>query len=100
MKITNIEEADLFITAKFARLNKNDTIEEYRDQVAEKRFYLERCKVTHSVRMNAEEYAEFTHALLTDREWLAGLGGTWTTADVPDVELLVTLVKEHSARSH
>ncbi len=36
--------------------------------------------------MDAQEYAEFTHSFLTDREWLGGLGGTNTTADLPDVE--------------
>jgi hypothetical protein len=61
-------------------------IAEYRDEVAEGRFHLERCKVTDSVRMSKEEYAEFCNSLMTDRDWLAGKGGTDTTANLPRVE--------------
>lgn len=86
MKITDISDADLFVNAKFAIINKNDTIAEYRELVAKGQFRLERCKVTESVRLSAEEYQDFTDTLLTDREWLTGKGGHDSTADLPSVD--------------
>jgi len=34
MKLTDISEAGLFVDAKFARLNKQNTLTEYREEIA------------------------------------------------------------------
>lgn len=86
MKITNISDAGLFVNAKFAVVNKHDLIEHYRIELAEKRFRLNRCKVTEVVQMTCEEYDAFTHSLLTDRDWLSGKGGDCSEADLREVE--------------
>jgi hypothetical protein len=63
---------DIRIKAWFPRLNKQDKIEDYEWQTNRTQ---EDCKVTHVAILSNEGYDEFTDNLLTDREWLAGLGG-------------------------
>ena len=67
---------DIRAEAQFAKLNKNDSIELYEEEVAQGRFDTVKVKLTHHVRMNSSEWEDFTHSFLNDRDWLAGQGGT------------------------
>ena len=67
---------DYRCSADFANLNKNNTIEEYRAEIAKGDFRREAVKVTHLVKLSGADYYDFIRGFLEDRgEWLAGLGG-------------------------
>ena len=70
---------DVRAEAQFAHLNKNDSIEQYEQEVAEGHFDTDKVKVTHHVRLNTTEWNEFTHSFFTDQDWLAGKG--WFDSD-------------------
>ena len=78
---------DAFATADFARMNKNNTVEEYIDNLrggpyydGEKPYLTEKIKITKVVTLSDDDYSTFSETLLTDREWLAGEGGCGSTA--------------------
>jgi hypothetical protein len=70
------------------RLNKNDHISQYLTQLETREYDLSWARVTETVSLNCKEWNEFVTGLLTDREWLAGKGGTcsWSFADDEDLE--------------
>lgn len=84
MQTVNLENAKVFVTAEFAKLNKNDTLQEYIDEVKSGDYSTDRCKVVEAVTLTAEEYNELTNSFLRDREWLTGKGGHDSDMDQPD----------------
>lgn len=71
--------ADL-VRVAVPRLNKCDWIEEYTKQIETRDYDLEWARVEETRVLSCAEWNELMHGLLTDREWLAGKGGTssWT----------------------
>ena len=62
--------------AKFANLNKNNTLEEYRKECAQiGGFSLELCEVEKVAMVSPEEYDEIANSLLSNRDIFSGLGG-------------------------
>lgn len=90
MEITN-HETPIFVTGKYAKLNKNNTLAEYISECAKEQqepffdgyetiqftnWYNERTQIASTVTLTNTEYQEFINNLLDDREWLSGKGGT------------------------
>jgi hypothetical protein len=71
-------EQAYYCFAKFPRINKQDWIIEYHDQLAEgeKAYHLERVRVCSIVWLEDEDYLIFCDNLMNSRSWLDGLGGT------------------------
>lgn len=67
---------DLRITARFAKLNKNSTLDEYKQECAKGEYYEEAVKLTHRADLTHEQFRAFCGHLLSDFPWLDGLGGT------------------------
>lgn len=76
MRIEKMDK-EVFVYAKWAHLNKNNTIDQYYYEVyGEVRYDVEKMLVTEVVTLDYKEWYEFRNGLLEDREWLAGKGGT------------------------
>lgn len=62
------------------RLNKQEHISRYLEQLKARDFNIEWAEVTETRCMNCAEWNEFVTHLMTDRDWLAGKGGpdSWT----------------------
>jgi len=74
---TSIEDVEPFrVLAQWARLNKNDTLQQYRDEVARGDYDNEEIEITRVVIMSPAAYGLFCDQLLSDFDWLAGMGGT------------------------
>ena len=75
-------EKGRFIKVRFPRINKNNTLEENREMIAEdSRETL--AFVEKEVTLSLAEYREFTQNLLTNVDFL-GEGGTDSTYEIPD----------------
>lgn len=72
-----------FVTAKFANLNKNNSVQDYRDEVASGDYRTDTVIIQKVVRYSEEKYDEFVNNLLEDNSDIAGLGGTWYDDEVP-----------------
>lgn len=70
-----------FVTGKFANLNKNNSVAEYRDEVEQNAYKESICIVQKAITLSPEEYDSFANSLLDDNEKIAGLGGTWVDDD-------------------
>lgn len=57
------------------KLNKQDDIEAYIEQVKARDFDLCRADVSEVVCLTCDEWDDFVHNLLKNRDWLAGKGG-------------------------
>ena len=81
-------KTDLFLEGiRFPKLNKNDSIADYREQLDnENDYHVNRVKVTHSCFLSTSDYNKFVSHLLDNQDWLAGLGGASSDADLRDVE--------------
>lgn len=75
---------DIYATAKFAQLNKNDTLTEYKEEVAAGRYRTERIKVVEIATVTAQQYDELSKTLLSSRKWLDGKGGTNSSWEAPE----------------
>lgn len=84
-KLTTLQ-FDVFTTAKFASLNKNNTVEEYRDELAKGSYSTNKVKITEIAELSKSDYRRFRQSLPTDFDFLAGKGGCDSSADVPDVK--------------
>lgn len=86
--LTDVAAANLYVTAKFARLNKNNTLAEYRREVAEgpDSYHVERCKVTEIAALTDDGFDAFGNCLLDNFAWIAGKGGSNANGDWPDVD--------------
>lgn len=82
MKLIDVSAKGMFVHARFSKINKLDWLCEYEAQLEKGNFEIERCKVNEIAVMTDEEYDEFAHSFLDDRDWLAGKGGSST--DAPD----------------
>lgn len=79
--VTDIEEKNQYYikNAYFAKLNKNNTIEEYRKEVESGEYYLNTLKVTKEVHFkNTESLEYFQEMLLHDFSFIEGTGGSFT----------------------
>lgn len=77
------------LTAQFANLNKNCTLDEYQNECDKGKFRYGRVQVTHEVNLSHEQFRAFCENLMTSFPWLDGLGGTdsdYQTAAQSDVE--------------
>ncbi|MGE8683044.1 MAG: hypothetical protein ACN6OV_00895, partial [Acinetobacter sp.] len=70
-----------FVTGKFANLNKNNSVAEYRDEVEQNAYKESVCIVQKAITLSPEEYDSFANSLLEPNEKIAGLGGTWVDDD-------------------
>ena len=60
---------DVFVDGEWPAINKQDTIEEYREEYVEK-FYNELTKINRVIFLNDENWEEFTNSFLTNRDFL------------------------------
>jgi len=85
---------DIFINANFAKLNKNCTLAEYHREVDAGKFNVEKCKITHRVRLTAEQWDVFTVTLLDGYSFIAGKGGCSSSAELREVEWFFEYTEE------
>lgn len=85
--LTDISAANLFVTARFAKLNKNCSLAEYQHEVGKGKdsYRDERCKVTEIAALTDEGFDAFADSLLDPFEWLAGKGGSDAPGEWPQV---------------
>jgi hypothetical protein len=81
------------------RLNKCDRIEEYLKQIEARDYDLEWAQVDETKVLSCAEWNDVMRGFLTDREWLAGKGGTssWSFEDSEDLEFF-KLTEEQRAQ--
>jgi hypothetical protein len=74
------ENNQYFVTsAEFANLNKNNTLEQYQEEVSKGEFSLENVKITKEIHFNNEEALHnFSNMLLNDFDFLTNTGGSYT----------------------
>jgi hypothetical protein len=74
------ETTQYFVTgAEFADLNKNNTLDQYKEEVKSGKYSIENVKVTKEVHFNNLEALEnFSNMLLNDFDFLANTGGSFT----------------------
>jgi len=70
----------------FARLNKNEHIEDYIDGIASGAYDHEKVLVIKKVTLSNEDYESFTHDFMSNHDFIAGLGGHNSTYE-PDREI-------------
>ncbi|MFK8370494.1 LPD29 domain-containing protein, partial [Bacillus velezensis] len=79
VKQLNEDQEYFVIDAQFANLNKNQTLDQYKDEVAKGDYRLENVKITKEVHFNTEEALNnFSNLLLNDFDFLAETGGSFT----------------------
>lgn len=67
------------IGSQFAHLNKNNTLEQYKNEVAEGEYYLQDVEITKEVHFKTLETLEyFSNLLLNDFDFIAKTGGSRT----------------------
>lgn len=79
------------------RLNKCDHISEYLKQIDARDYDLEWAEVAETQVLTPADWNAFMSSLLTDRDWLAGKGGTGTWADVPNVSFFSLTAEQQDA---
>lgn len=74
------ENGQYFVTgSEFADLNKNNTLDQYKEEVEKGKYSLEDVKITKEIHFNDQEsLTNFSNMLLTDFDFLAGTGGSFT----------------------
>ncbi|KON87373.1 hypothetical protein AF332_11420 [Sporosarcina globispora] len=74
------ENGQYFVTdAEFADLNKNNTIEQYMEEVEKGKYSLENVKITKEVHFSSlEALTNFSNMLLNDFDFLTNTGGSFT----------------------
>ncbi|ATF13654.1 hypothetical protein A616_17200 [Brevibacillus brevis X23] len=81
LEIKTLEENEQYfvIGSEFAYLNKNNTIDEYKEEVKQGNYSLENVKITKEVHFNNEEALKyFSNMLLHDFDFLSETGGSYT----------------------
>ncbi|MCY7933874.1 hypothetical protein MOF37_21640 [Bacillus spizizenii] len=79
VKQLNEEQQYFVIDSQFANLNKNSTLDQYKDEVTKGDFTLENVKITKEVHFNTKEaLINFSNMLLNDFDFLAETGGSFT----------------------
>jgi hypothetical protein len=87
-------KSDVFVTAKFALLNKRSTLAEYQAEIDAKKYRDERCKVVKIASMTTEEWDAYTVNLLESFDFIDGEGGSESAADLPQVDAWWQLTEE------
>ncbi|WHY22667.1 hypothetical protein QNH41_11420 [Bacillus halotolerans] len=79
VKQLNEEQQYFVIDSQFANLNKNSTLDQYKDEVTKGDFTFENVKITKEVHFNTEEALNnFSNMLLNEFDFLAETGGSFT----------------------
>ncbi|MCC8351569.1 LPD29 domain-containing protein [Bacillus sp. AF23] len=79
VKQLNGEQQYFVIDSQFANLNKNCTLNQYKDEVIKGDFTLENVKIIKEVHFNTEEALNnFSNMLLNEFDFLAETGGSFT----------------------
>ena len=81
VEVVNLEEENQYFVknAYFANLNKNNTLEQYKKEVAIGAYYLNTLKVTREVHFrDLESYNLYINMLLHDFDFIDGTGGSYT----------------------
>lgn len=79
VKQLNEEQQYFVIDSQFANLNKNSTLDQYKDEVTKGDFTLENVKITKEVHFNTKEaLINFSNMLLNDFDFLAETGGSFS----------------------
>ncbi|WP_406590339.1 LPD29 domain-containing protein [Bacillus atrophaeus] len=79
VKQLNEDQQYFVIDARFANLNKNCTLDQYKDEVTKGDYRLNNVKITKEVHFNTEEALNnFSNMLLNDFDFLAETGGSFT----------------------
>jgi hypothetical protein len=81
VEVNAIEEDKQYFVAgaEFADLNKNNTLDQYKEEVEKGKFSLETVKITKEIHFdNQEALNTFSNMLLNDFDFLTGTGGTYT----------------------
>jgi hypothetical protein len=79
--VNELEENNQYyiIGSEFANLNKNNTLDEYKEEVLKGKYSLEDVKITKEIHFNDQEaLTNFSNMLLTDFDFLANTGGSFT----------------------
>jgi len=73
------EQQYFVIGSQFANLNKNDSLEQYQEEVLKGEFYLQNVKITKEIHFQTEEtLSYFSNMLLNDFDFLSETGGSYT----------------------
>lgn len=81
VEVVDLEEENQYFVknAYFANLNKNNTLEQYKKEVAIGAYYLNTLKVTREVHFrDLESYNLYINMLLHDFDFIDGTGGSYT----------------------
>lgn len=81
VEVVDLEEQDQYFVknAYFANLNKNNTLEQYQEEVSKGDYYLNTLKVTREIHFNDEKsYNLYINMLLHDFDFIDGTGGSYT----------------------
>ncbi|WP_226035653.1 LPD29 domain-containing protein [Aquibacillus saliphilus] len=81
VNVNSLEENNQYyiIGSEFANLNKNNTIEQYQEEVNKNDFMIENVKVTKEIHFNNQEaLTNFSNMLLHDFDFLNDTGGSYT----------------------
>ena len=87
-KLAEVEltEADEMVRVNLPNLNKCCWISEYSEQMEKGEYKEVQGKITHRAQLTTEQYDILADNLLSSLPWLAGKGGTDSTADLPGTE--------------
>ena len=73
------EDKQYFVkNSLFAKMNKNNTLKQYKEEIENKDYYLQDCKVTKEIHMDKEDLNNFENLLLNDFSFLKSTGGSYT----------------------
>ena len=73
------EQQYFVIGSQFAHLNKNNTLDQYQEEVEKGEFELQNVKITKEIHFQTEEaLSYFSNRLLNDFDFLSGTGGSYT----------------------
>jgi hypothetical protein len=81
VNVINLEEEKQYfvIGSQFAKLNKNCTLDQYKEEVEKDEFNLENVKITREIHFNTQESLNyFSNMLLNDFDFLSETGGSFT----------------------
>jgi hypothetical protein len=75
----NEDKQYFVIGSEFAHLNKNNTLDEYKEEVLKGEYELNNVKITKEIHFTTQEALNnFSNMLLTDFDFLEGTGGSYT----------------------
>lgn len=81
VKVIDLSETEKYIVvgSQFAHINKNSTLDQYKEEVKANEFYLQNVEITKEVHFQTVEALEyFSNLLLNNFDFIANTGGTRT----------------------